>query len=90
MGQAHQKYDYDAWVSVSNAIQERMEKEQSLVQEMKEYQPLQKWFSFIPVLSNVSKNVTILKDIEKLYKKESGMDRITKQVSVPQEVLEKN
>jgi hypothetical protein len=84
MGQAHGRYNYDAWESVSKAIEERMEKERNLVQEMKDYKPLQKFFSFVPVLINVEKNVTLLKEIEKAYKKECGMLSMARNIEMPE------
>ena len=54
---------------------------------MQDYKPLQKWFSFVPVLINAQRNITVLKEIEKAYKKESGMISMAANISVPQEEI---
>ena len=68
-----------------------MDKEKVMVKEMKDYKPLQKYFSFVSTMSNDKKNFTVLKEIEKAYKKDNGMVSMSKNITMPKEILqEKN
>jgi len=64
MGLTANRYDYDAWVSVSTAIHYRMGQETQLMEAMKACDSLKKHFQVIHVTLKREKAVTKLAEIE--------------------------